>query len=121
MDLDDTGYLSLENITDLLGGAGNTQEDIKKMIEEADFEHDGKISFGEFKRMLDGEKATEETEAAKDDAAESSSPSSGAASPADDSTAESGEAVESAAETPAPAAEGSSDGSAAAAPKITQL
>jgi calcium-dependent protein kinase len=51
IDYDDSGYISKENLKRLLGESG-TPERIEKLIESADTDGDGKISFEEFLVMF---------------------------------------------------------------------
>lgn len=51
LDLDDTHYISEANLRKILGKTGS-KEYVRRLIQEADFDNDGKISFEEFKRYL---------------------------------------------------------------------
>lgn len=47
LDSDDSGYISIENLTEILGDEF-PKEDIEAIIEEASTDNDGKISYAEF-------------------------------------------------------------------------
>lgn len=54
-DRDSSGYITVENIQEILGSRGKILDDdeVMAMIQEVDLEDiDGRISFEEFKRML---------------------------------------------------------------------
>mmetsp|Transcript_23294 Transcript_23294/g.33389 ORF Transcript_23294/g.33389 Transcript_23294/m.33389 type:complete len:350 (-) Transcript_23294:1404-2453(-) len=51
IDADDSGYISKENLRQLLG-KGATNSRLNGLIEEADTDKDGKISFDEFKQLF---------------------------------------------------------------------
>ena len=53
-DKDGNGYIDREELKDIMKQLGNnfTDQQISKMMEEADTDKDGKIDFGEFKQMM---------------------------------------------------------------------
>lgn len=52
LDSDDTGFISQANLRQILGKTGVSKEYVRRLIEEADLDNDGKISFEEFKLYL---------------------------------------------------------------------
>ena len=57
IDADDSGFISRENLRELLGRDA-TPERIDRIIEEVDENHDGKISFEEFAKVFRKESST---------------------------------------------------------------
>ena len=51
MDIDDTGYISRENLRHMLG-KNSSEELIDRLMEEADLKKDGRISYEEFLEVL---------------------------------------------------------------------
>jgi len=47
MDVDDTGFISMQNLRDFLG-TDSTEDKVQKLMAEADLDGDGKITFEEF-------------------------------------------------------------------------
>jgi calcium-dependent protein kinase len=58
-DTDNTGYISKDNLKQLLGDTFEGQE-IDKLLAEADFTHDGKISYKEFIQYIKSDQAPAE-------------------------------------------------------------
>merc|ERR1719409_1184389 len=58
LDKDGTGFITLENLKDVLG---NTYEgeDVEKLLKETDLNNDGKISYEEFMAYMEGDQADE--------------------------------------------------------------
>lgn len=50
MDSDQSGYISPQDLRDLL--VGYSEKEIQALISEADTDHDGQISFEEFKKIF---------------------------------------------------------------------
>merc|ERR1719235_2859566 len=57
-DLDNTGYITVDNLKEVLG-EHHEGEDVENLLKEADFTHDGRISYDEFVAFVKGENATE--------------------------------------------------------------
>jgi len=53
-DKDNNGFITPRELSNVMGGLGHElgQEEIMEMIVEADMDSDGKISFGEFKKLM---------------------------------------------------------------------
>merc|ERR1719181_2288994 len=59
LDKDSSGYITLDNLKQVLGDSHNG-EDVEKLLKEADFSGDGQISYEEFLMYLEGGAATED-------------------------------------------------------------
>jgi Ca2+-binding EF-hand superfamily protein len=62
MDTDSSGYITPENLKEILG-ADFDQHSVQKMIAAADYEHDGRISFQEFVKLIRGDRTAVEEDA----------------------------------------------------------
>lgn len=51
LDVEGTGFLTKEGLTKILG-ASFTADEVVEMVQEADFKHNGKISFDEFQKLM---------------------------------------------------------------------
>jgi len=61
-DLDNSGKINcseLEEAIKQLNGVAMTSEEIKRMMEISDINHDGEISFKEFKKLMRGQAESE--------------------------------------------------------------
>ena len=52
IDSDDSGFISREDLVKILGETAGSDEYIESLIKEADINHDGQISYDEFKQYL---------------------------------------------------------------------
>jgi len=62
LDADNTGYISKENIMEWLSDTDTTMADVERMINNADVDNCGQVSFEEFLSMFRGGKEGEENE-----------------------------------------------------------
>ena len=62
-DIDNTGYISLDNLRDVLGDEYHGIE-VEKILDEVDYKHNGKIDYEEFMRavVFDGRDTSAEAE-----------------------------------------------------------
>ena len=54
LDADDSGYITKENLREILGSA-YVAEDVDRMIAEADVKHDGRVDFEEFLGLMNAQ------------------------------------------------------------------
>jgi serine/threonine protein kinase len=59
LDTDDTGYISKANMLEFLGGTDSDAKDVERMIEQADIDNCGQVSFDEFLAMFRSENERE--------------------------------------------------------------
>ena len=62
LDSDDSGFISHENLKEILGSAYDAKE-VERMIEEGDFKRNGRVDYDEFMKLM-GEKRENEIAAA---------------------------------------------------------